>query len=163
MHRMAWTAIVVFSLDQASKFLVVHALNLREIGRIDVVPPLLNLRMAWNRGVNFGLLSSEAESTKWLLIVVALLIAAWVVLWVRRDDLRPPALISAGLLLGGALGNVVDRLIYGAVADFINMSCCGLYNPFAFNIADIGIFAGAFGLVLFTGKRKTRDGADEMR
>ncbi len=61
-------------------------------------------------------------------------------------------MISAGLLVGGALGNVIDRVIYGAVADFLNMSCCGIENPYSFNIADIAIFAGALGLVLFMGK-----------
>jgi signal peptidase II len=55
------------------------------------------------------------------------------------------------LLVGGALGNVVDRVIYGAVADFLNMSCCGFTNPYAFNVADISIFAGAIGLALFSG------------
>ena len=54
-------------------------------------------------------------------------------------------------LIGGALGNVLDRVLYGAVADFLNMSCCGIENPYAFNVADIAIFAGAFGLVLFPG------------
>jgi len=59
--------------------------------------------------------------------------------------------ISTGLLIGGALGNVVDRVVYGAVADFLNMSCCGWNNPFSFNVADITIFAGAIGLVLLSG------------
>jgi signal peptidase II len=58
--------------------------------------------------------------------------------------------LSGGLLVGGALGNVVDRIAYGAVADFLNMSCCGIENPYAFNIADIAIFAGAIGLVIFS-------------
>ena len=58
------------------------------------------------------------------------------------------------MLIGGALGNVVDRVVYGAVADFLNMSCCGIENPFAFNVADVAIFVGAIGLVLFTGKDK---------
>jgi signal peptidase II len=60
--------------------------------------------------------------------------------------------VSAGLLIGGALGNVVDRVLYGAVADFLNMSCCGIDNPFAFNVADVAIFVGAIGLVLFAGR-----------
>jgi signal peptidase II len=60
------------------------------------------------------------------------------------------AQISTGLLIGGALANVVDRLVYGYVLDFLNMSCCGINNPFVFNIADIFIFAGAIGLVIFT-------------
>jgi signal peptidase II len=52
------------------------------------------------------------------------------------------------------MGNAVDRVVYGAVADFLNTSCCGLNNPFAFNIADIGIFAGAFGLLIFADEKK---------
>jgi signal peptidase II len=61
------------------------------------------------------------------------------------------AQVSGGLLVGGALGNVIDRIVYGAVADFLNMSCCGIENPYAFNVADISIFLGAVGLVLFAG------------
>ena len=57
---------------------------------------------------------------------------------------------SAGLLIGGALGNVIDRIWYGAVADFLNMSLPGMANPYSFNVADITIFAGAIGLVLFS-------------
>ena len=59
--------------------------------------------------------------------------------------------VVLGLLVGGALGNVIDRLLYGAVADFLNVTCCGIANPWSFNIADIGVFAGAIGLALFTG------------
>jgi signal peptidase II len=53
------------------------------------------------------------------------------------------------VLVGGALGNVIDRIVYGAVADFLNISCCGIENPYAFNVADIAIFAGAIGLVIY--------------
>lgn len=145
------TAVVVFLLDQASKWFVVHYLNLRVLGAIDVWPPYLNLRMAWNRGINFGLLHSYSDIMRWVLIAVALTIVIWVILWVRREKLGYGAQLSAGLLVGGALGNVIDRVIYGAVADFLNMSCCGIQNPFAFNIADVGVFAGAIGLIVFSG------------
>ncbi|MES2542698.1 MAG: signal peptidase II, partial [Pseudomonadota bacterium] len=57
--------------------------------------------------------------------------------------------LAGGFLVGGALGNIIDRIAYGAVADFLNMSCCGIENPYAFNVADIAIFAGALGLVIF--------------
>lgn len=154
MRLMFWTGLAVFLIDQASKYLVVHLLDLRRLGTIDVLPPLLNFRMAWNRGVNFGLFSNDAEVGKWLLIAVAVAISVWVAVWVHRDGAGRAALISAGLLIGGAAGNVLDRLIYGAVADFLNMSCCGIDNPFAFNVADIAIFAGAAGLILFTGRKK---------
>jgi len=143
---------VVLVLDQLSKWLVVQILDLANKGQIEVWPPYLNFHMAWNRGVNFGLLSSESPATRWVLIGVALAISLWVLWWVGRGGLSRLAQASAGLLIGGALGNVIDRLAYGAVADFLNMSCCGFRNPWAFNIADVAIFAGAIGLALFTGK-----------
>lgn len=146
------TAALTFALDQATKVLVVHGLNLRERGEIDVIPPFLNFRMAWNYGINFGLFSGDSSATRWVLIALSLAISAWVWLWVRRTSPSTLVQVSAGILIGGALGNVIDRIAYGAVADFLNMSCCGIENPFAFNVADIAIFAGAFGLVLFTGR-----------
>ena len=152
MRLASFTALVTFGLDQASKLAVVHGMNLIERGEIDVLPPFLVFRMAWNRGINFGLFSGESDWSRWVLVAVALAISAWVWAWVRRDSAGKWAQVSAGLLIGGALGNVIDRLAYGAVADFHNMSCCGIENPYAFNVADIAIFAGALGLVIFTGQ-----------
>jgi signal peptidase II len=142
------TAAVTIALDQASKWLVVHWLNLISVGVIEVLPPYLTFRMAWNRGVNFGLFSGQADVMRWVLIGVALAISAWVFTWARRERHNRVVQLAAGLLIGGALGNVIDRLAYGAVADFLNMSCCGLSNPYAFNVADIAIFLGAAGLIL---------------
>ena len=151
-----WTGFWVFLLDQLSKYLVVHTLDLAKVGRIEVFPPFLVFRMAWNTGVNFGLLSGA--DMRWVLIAVAVVITAAVLIWVRREGGNRWAQIGAGLLAGGALGNVVDRLVYGAVADFLNMSCCGIDNPFAFNLADAGIFLGAVLLVIFGGKDESRQG-----
>ena len=151
MRIAAITAAVIFVLDQVSKYAIVQGLNLIERGVIDVLPPFLTFRMAWNRGINFGLFAHDAEIMRWVLIAVALVISAWVWLWIRREGAGRWAQVSAGLLVGGALGNVIDRIVYGAVADFLNMSCCGIENPYAFNVADISIFAGAIGLILFTG------------
>jgi len=154
---MWWTAFWVFLVDQATKWFVVHRLDLITLHTIDVLPPWINFRMAWNRGVNFGILADF--DLRWLLIGVALLISVFVIFWMRRDGGSRPAHIAAGLLIGGALGNVVDRILYGAVADFLNMSCCGFENPYAFNVADISIFAGAFGLVLLgSGDTRPRPG-----
>jgi signal peptidase II len=160
MRRMFLTALAIFALDQVTKYLVVIALDLRNLGEFDVAPPYLVFRMAWNYGVNFGLLAG-GDMMRWVLIAVALAISAWVVIWARREGGKWVHL-SAGLLLGGALGNVVDRVIYGAVADFLNMSCCGIDNPFSFNVADVAIFFGAVGLILFTGKNP-RDGRAGLR
>lgn len=147
-----WTTFATFTLDQVSKIAVVFGLDLINRGVIEVFPPYLTFRMAWNRGVNFGLFSSNADIMRWVLIAVAIAISIWVWTWIRREGATKPAQISAGLLIGGAIGNVIDRVVYGAVADFLNMSCCGIENPYAFNVADIAIFAGAFGLVIFSGR-----------
>lgn len=151
MRTVFWAAVWVFLLDQVSKIAIVHLMDLRTLGEIEVLPPFLNLRMAWNAGINFGLFSSHTEASRMILIAIALVIVGFVLVWVWRDPPGKVGRIAAGILVGGALGNVVDRLLYGAVADFLNMSCCGIDNPYAFNVADIAIFAGAFGLVLFSG------------
>lgn len=151
MRRFWITAALIFGLDQISKFAVVFGLNLVERGEIDVLPPFLVFRMAWNYGVNFGLFSDGTDGMRWVLIAIALAISAWVIHWIRSEKHNWKATVSGGLLVGGALGNVIDRILYGAVADFLNMSCCGIENPYAFNVADIAIFAGALGLVFFSG------------
>lgn len=149
-----WVTLAIFVLDQASKYLVVHGMGLGNRLSIEVLPPYLNFRMAWNYGVNFGLFAGDADLTRWILISVAVGIVLFVLVWMRRDPPGRMGLISAGFLIGGALGNVIDRLVYGAVADFLNMSCCGIDNPYAFNVADIAIFVGAFGLILFPSGKK---------
>jgi signal peptidase II len=147
MRALGLTALITFLLDQASKYYVVQVLDLKTRQDIDVLPPFLEFHMAWNTGVNFGLFRSQGELIRWVLIGVSLAIVAGVLVWMRKNR-DPFALVAAGLLVGGALGNVVDRLVYGAVADFLNMSCCGIENPYSFNIADIAIFLGAVGLIL---------------
>ena len=156
MRLAAKAAFVTFLLDQASKYAVVHVMGLERRGAIDVFPPWLNFRMAWNQGVNFGLLQGETDWARYGLIAVALAISVWVWMWVRREPHSRRVHLSAGLLIGGALGNVVDRILYGAVADFLNMSLPNWANPYSFNIADVAIFAGALGLVAFTGKAESR-------
>ncbi len=150
MRTVLLAATLTFLLDQVSKYLVVQVMNLKDLHQIDVWPPFLNFRMAWNYGINFGLFSQDSPLTRWILIAIAVAISVGVLLWISRIAANRWQLISVGILVGGALGNVIDRLIYGAVADFLNMSCCGLNNPYAFNVADIAVFAGAFGLILFT-------------
>ena len=154
MKLVFWTALWVFILDQVSKYVVVHAMNLAQLGQIDVWPPLINLRMAWNYGINFGLLAGDSPLTRWVLIAVALVIAGAVLWWIHHEPGSKWQKIAAGLMVGGALGNIVDRVMYGAVADFLNMSCCGLNNPYAFNVADISVFAGAMGMVIFSPGKK---------
>lgn len=150
MRTVFWTGFWVFLADQATKYYVVHYLGLINDadGRIRVWPPYLEFRMAWNKGVNFGL--GANYDMRWALIAVAILISVGVLFWLRKVGGTRNMHIAAGFLIGGALGNVVDRLLYGAVADFLNMSCCGINNPFAFNIADVAIFVGAIGLAFLS-------------
>ena len=143
----------ILTLDQITKYLVVFYMNLIERGQMSVWPGFIHFHMAWNSGINFGLFSNNGLAARWILIVIALGICGVVTYWMRRET-RSVALISAGMVIGGALGNVVDRILYGSVADFLNITCCGLHNPFAFNLADIAIFAGLLGLMLFASDAK---------
>ncbi|MEE9453527.1 MAG: signal peptidase II [Paracoccaceae bacterium] len=152
--RISIIATITFLIDRITKWLVVEWLDLAARFKIEVAPPFLNFVMAWNEGVNFGLFGDSGAATRYFLIVLAMVIVIGLLFWARnKPGWKIP--IFAGLIIGGALGNVLDRFIYGAVADFLNMSCCGINNPYAFNIADVAIFAGAFGLILFSDE-KTR-------
>ncbi len=148
MRPLIWTALITFLIDQISKYYVLHVLKLDVVKYIDVMAPFVTFRMAWNRGVNFGI--GAGLDMRWILIGVAIAISAGVLIWLWRSGGTFQMMIAAGLLIGGAIGNVVDRVVYGAVADFLNMSCCGINNPFAFNVADIAIFAGAIGLAFLS-------------
>ena len=153
MRTVFWAAFWTFVIDQVTKYAVVQGLDLASVGQIDVLPPVLTFRMAWNTGINFGLFSDGSDASRWILIGIALVVSAAVLVWIQYEKPRRIGLIAAGLLVGGALGNVIDRLIYGAVADFLNMSCCGIDNPYAFNVADIAIFVGAAGLILLPAEK----------
>ena len=148
--RLFWIwAVLAFVTDQLSKLIVVHWMNLLEIRAIDVLPPLLNFRMGWNDGINFGLFGDGSQAMRWILICLAVGISGFLIRWAKTSLKRPVTRAGAGMIVGGALANALDRVIYGAVADFLNMSCCGINNPFTFNIADIFIFAGAFAIIIF--------------
>ena len=155
MRLVVLTAAATFALDQITKVVVVQGMDLYSRHEIDVLPPWLSFRMAWNQGINFGLMSHSSDLARWALIALAVVISAWVWLWVRREPHSTVVQLSAGMLIGGAAGNVLDRIVYGAVADFLNMSVPGYENPYSFNVADVAIFVGALGLVLFTGREKT--------
>jgi signal peptidase II len=148
MRLAAKIAGLILLLDQISKYYVVHVLDLERKFEIEVIPGWFNLRMAWNQGMNFGLFAGEDQITRWILVVIALVISVWVWVWISRANQGPWVKASAGVLIGGALGNVIDRVWYGAVADFLNTSIPGITNPYSFNVADVAIFAGAIGLVI---------------
>lgn len=140
-------AVLIFALDRLSKVWIVDWLDLKNLLSLDVVPPFLNLRMAWNTGINFGIGGGGPDETRWVLIGLSVVISAALLWWVLRRKDRALA-YGAGVVIGGALSNAWDRAEWGAVADFLNMSCCGIQNPFSFNIADIAIFLGAVWIAL---------------
>ncbi len=144
-----WVAILV--LDQPSKWWVINDLRVinEEMTPLRVIPvtPFFNLVvMVWNEGISFGLFDGDSAVNAWILTLVALAIVAALVVWLRR--IQGAWLASAiGLVIGGALGNVVDRLRFGAVADFLDFHVAG-YHWFTFNVADSGITVGVTMLVL---------------
>ncbi|MEM9140858.1 MAG: signal peptidase II [Pseudomonadota bacterium] len=132
-----------FVLDQGSKLYVTDVLQLSFTNReYDVFPPFLRFVYAENCGINFGLFSNCSPESAYALVALSVAISAALLVWALRRGTGALA-FGAGLVIGGALANAWDRLTHGAVIDFLNMSCCGIHNPFSFNIADIAIFGGA--------------------
>jgi signal peptidase II len=128
-------AAVVLALDQATKLMVLWWLDpLRPIE----VTSFLNLRVVWNPGVSFGMLGGAGPL---VLTVVAILVVAALVVWMARTDRRLVG-VALGLVVGGAIGNVVDRVRFGAVLDFLDFHAFGYHWP-AFNVADGAITVGA--------------------
>ena len=138
-------AAVTVALDQASKLWILHGLDLQARGTV-LLPGPVDLTMVWNRGMSFGLLSGHAEWSRWLLTGFSSVVVVALALWVRKS-LRPFMAIGVGLIIGGAIGNnLIDRVIYGAVADFIDVRA--LYFPWIFNVADAAISVGVGFLLL---------------
>ena len=138
-------AAAVVVLDQLSKWWVLDVIHLPDHSPIRILP-VFQLTMVWNTGVSFGLLRADAGAGRWLLVLFALAIVVALGVWARRVT-RPLAAVALGLILGGALGNnLIDRVRFGAVADFLDFH--GLYFPWVFNIADSGISIGVALLLL---------------
>ena len=150
-------ALLSVLLDQVSKYVVIHVMGVSAFKSLDVLPPTLRFVYGENRGINFGLFGDG--TSRWVFVVLALTVCAAVLFWMWKKPQRPLALLSAGLLIGGALGNVIDRVLYGYVLDFLNTSCCGINNPFVYNVADVFIFVGAIGLVVFADEQSNKKGA----
>ena len=139
---------LIFIVDQLTKFFVVHILDLSDRLSITVISGFIYFRMAWNEGINFGLFANSSEIMRFTLIIISILICIGIFFWAIKQN-NIISLIFSSAIIGGALGNLLDRIIYGAVADFLNITCCGIYNPYSFNIADISIFFGVLGIIFF--------------
>ena len=151
----AWTAstsLLAFVLDQATKWWVLT--ELMGAPRVIPVTPFFNLVLGWNRGVTFGLLAAGHPAAPWLLSSLALAVVAGLAVWMTRDR-RPGMAAAVGLIAGGALGNVADRLRHGAVTDFLDFHAANYHWP-AFNLADAAIVVGVALLFSLGGLGATR-------
>ena len=145
-------ALIVILLDQLTKAWIMGGVDLREIGHIQVLPPFFNLTWVENRGVSFGLFGDG--SARWMLSAFSIAVAGILGWWAIRADRR--LLISAiGLIMGGAIGNVIDRIRFGYVVDFLDISGPHIFLgsmkinfPWIFNVADSAICIGVVLLIL---------------
>ncbi len=145
---------LVFVADQVSKWLALGPGKFSPPGCLEAasgypcrhieLSSVFDLSMVWNRGVSFGLLRADSDFMRWGLVGLSLLIAGVFVSWLRTAERRLTA-VALGLVVGGALGNVIDRIRFGAVADFLDFN--GLWFPWVFNVADAAITFGAILLV----------------
>jgi len=143
-----WLSLAVVALDQWTKYLVTNNL---EIYEQVILLPVLELMRVHNTGAAFSFLSGASGWQRWLFTALALLVSAAILVWLRRLPARGRSLLAAGLslVLGGALGNVIDRVLWAYVIDFIRVHYADWYFP-AFNVADSAITIGAGLLILDT-------------
>ncbi len=138
-------AAVVLVADQASKYWILDGLDLPSLGSVPLLP-FLSLTMVWNPGVTFGLLRQGSVMGTYILSAVALAVVVALVVWMRKAE-RPLVAIALGAIAGGAVGNVIDRLRFGRVVDFIHAHAFG-WSWYVFNVADAAIVCGVAALIL---------------
>jgi len=132
-------AAVVVALDQLSKYWVLEVLRLPDRPPLQVLP-IFQLTMVWNQGVSFNLLRAESGLGRWALVIFALIVVGALAVWARGVR-RPLMAVALGLVMGGAIGNnLIDRVRFGAVADFLDFHA--LFFPWVFNLADSAISVG---------------------
>ena len=139
-------ALLIFAGDQLSKWVVTGPLDLQSVRQI-VLLPIFNLTWTENNGISLGLLNAETEVGRWLLVGLTGAIAIGVAFWIAREKQRGDQ-IALGMVLGGALGNILDRVRFGYVVDFADLHF-GEFRPFlVFNVADAAISIGVVILLL---------------
>jgi lipoprotein signal peptidase len=152
----------ILAADQASKWWILEVARLPEVGQIPLLaagPFGLDLTMVWNRGVTFGMFSGEGAWNHLVLAVLAAAIALFLLRWMARAENRLTALALGGVV-GGAVGNVIDRVRFGSVVDFVDAHAWG-WHWYVFNLADAAIVCGVAALVadaLFRPRPETKEG-----
>lgn len=136
---------LIFLLDQISKYCILNIVNLPQKGSVPVIP-FFNFTMVWNRAITFGMLGQFGSWGSVIFSVSAFVIAASLFIWmIRARKIR--VIMSLGAIVGGALGNILDRLRFGAVVDFIHFHVAG-WSWYVFNVADSAIVCGVIILLM---------------
>ena len=139
-------ALTVFLLEQVTKWIVLGPLDLRNVLQIEILP-IFNLTYTENHGISLGLFQASSDAMRWVLVVGTSLVAAGVAYWIAREERRWDQ-VALGMVLGGALGNILDRVRHGYVVDFADLHF-GEFRPFfIFNVADAAISIGVAILLL---------------
>ena len=147
-------ALIVGMLDQASKLWLYFAYDLAAKSPVKVLP-VLDLVLTWNKGISYGLFQQDSALGQWVLFGVKVAAAIFLWAWLSQAVTRLTAL-ALGLIIGGALGNAVDRLAHGAVMDFVHLHTPGYdFSWYVFNLSDVGIVAGV-ALLLYESIRGDR-------
>jgi len=131
-------------LDQATKLWLVYSFDLGAHGPVPLLP-VLDIVLVWNRGISYGLFQQNSDFGRWLLAGLTVLVTVGLWIWSAGCRTRLVALALA-LVIGGAFGNGIDRLVYGAVIDFVHFHV-GSFSWYVFNLADVWIVAGVAGLL----------------
>jgi signal peptidase II len=148
-------ALTVLILDQGAKWVVVNLLQLKARQTIDLLP-FFTLRWVENRGVSMGFLPAGSETGRWLLVALTVAISIFVAVWMWREKRREDSLALA-LVLGGALGNIIDRVRFGYVVDYADLHFGDIHPFLVFNVGDAAITIGVLLLLvraLLTRERK---------
>jgi signal peptidase II len=144
-------AVAAVVVDQATKLWLIFPADLGGRGRVTLTP-FLDLVLTWNKGISYGLFPQEGPLGQWALLALKAIAGVLLWIWLARATSRLTA-VSLGLIVGGAIGNAIDRLAYGAVADFVLFHITTQsfdFNWYVFNLADVAIVAGVVGLLYET-------------
>lgn len=136
-------ALIVIA-DQAHKAWMLYVYRIAEKGTVQVTS-FFDLTLVWNEGISYGLFQQDGAFGRFVLVMVAVVATVALVYWLATLTSRLAA-VAVGLIIGGAVGNGIDRAVYGAVADFFSLHAFG-YHWYIFNIADVAIVAGVIGLL----------------
>jgi signal peptidase II len=154
-------AAVTLLVDQANKAVMLHVVNIGERPPIRVAP-FFELTLVWNRGISYGLFQQHEDWGRYGLVVLSVAAAIGLSVWLWRSATWPICL-ALGLLIGGALGNAIDRLVHGAVADFVLLYWIPWF-PYVFNIGDSAIVAGValllYDSLVVEGRRPVKNRVD---